>query len=144
MKQFLKKMTTTALEGKQVHAALLFFRIIVSLELIIVHGFKKIGIGVEVSEMVPNPLGLPEGINEFLAISANIGFPVFIILGVFTRLSVLPILAVTLTGYFILHAHDALLIKDVPFMYSVFFLFILIIGPGKYSIDAFIHKKISP
>ena len=113
MKQFLKKMTTTALEGKQVHVALLFFRIVVSLELIIVHGFK------------------------------NIGFPIFIILGLFTRLSILPILAVTLTGYFVLHAHDALLIKDVPFMYSVVFLFILIIGPGKYSIDAFIHKKTS-
>ncbi len=143
MKQVFKRITASALGGNRVHLGLLLFRIIVSLELIIVHGFKKIGIGVDVAELIPNPLGLPQEINEFLAIIANIGFPVFIILGLLTRLSVLPVLAVTLTGYFILHAHDPLFVKDVPFMYSVVFLFIFITGPGKYSIDSIIHKKLS-
>mgnify|MGYP003631905708 CR=1 FL=1 len=142
IRKVFKTIVATHLNGAAVHGALFLFRTIASLELIIVHGFKKIGIGVAIPEVVPNPLGLPENLNEILAIVANIGFPVFVILGFLTRLATLPILAVTLTGYFILHAHDSLLIKDVPFMYSLVFLFILIVGPGKYSIDSFIYKKI--
>lgn len=142
MNKFLNIVSITGLTGNLQHVALLMFRGFVSLELIIVHGFKKIGIGVETSEIIPNPLGLPEHLNGFFAIAANIVFPIFVIFGLLTRLATLPILAVTLTGYFVLHANDTLLVRDVPFMYSVVFLFILVIGPGKFSIDALIHKHI--
>lgn len=143
MKNFFKNITEIHLSNSIVHVALCIFRIIVSLELIVVHGFKKIGIGLSTPESVPNPFGMPENLNQTLAIVANIGFPIFIILGFLTRLATLPILAVTLTGYFILHVHDSLIIKDIPLMYSLCFLFLMIVGPGKYSIDQIIHKKLS-
>lgn len=121
-----------------------FFRIVVSLELIVVHGFKKIGVGVKEAEHIPNPLHLPEMINNVFAISANIFFPFLVLIGFCTRAATLPILSVTLTGYFVLHWNDAALIRDTPFMYSIVFLLILIIGPGKYSIDNYIYKKYQP
>ena len=114
---------------------MLLFRIIVSLELIVVHGLKKVGVGVTQAEIVPNPLGFPETFNHVFAVSANIVFPLFVIFGFFTRLATLPILAVTLTGYFVVHGHDPLLERDIPFMYSMVFLLILALGPGKYSLD---------
>ncbi|MEO7140884.1 MAG: DoxX family protein [Ferruginibacter sp.] len=120
----------------------LILRILVSVELMVVHGLKKVGIGVTNAEHVPNPLHLPDALNQAFATSANLFFPVLVILGFFTRLAVLPILAVTLTGYFIVHWNDALLVKDTPFMYSAVYLLILVLGPGKYSIDYFINKKI--
>lgn len=121
--------------------SMLLFRVILSLELMVVHGFKKIGINVAVPEQVPNPLHLPEALNNIFAVSANLFFPVFVILGLFTRIAIIPILAVTLTGYFVLHWNDALLIKDTPFMYSLSYLLILALGPGKYSVDYFIVNK---
>ena len=121
--------------------ALLLFRSIISLELIIVHGLKKLGIGVAVPEVVPNPFGMPETLNFIFAASANILFPFFIILGIFTRLSALPVLAVTLTGYFIVHGGDPLPERDIPFMYSLCFLLILFLGPGKYSLDKVLANK---
>lgn len=123
------------------NVALLFFRIIVSLELIIVHGLKKLGIGVAIPEIVPNPLGLPDTLNYIFATSANILFPICIILGIFTRLSALPVLAVTLTGYFVVHGGDSLIERDIPFMYSICFLLILFVGPGKYSLDKTLSDK---
>ncbi|AIY13964.1 MULTISPECIES: DoxX family protein [Cellulophaga] len=143
MKKLIKICVTTNLEGKPAHVALLFFRVFIALELMIVHGFKKIGIGVNSPEVVPNPLGLPENSNELIAILANLGFPIFIIVGFCTRVATLPILCVTLIGLVVVHVHDSLLIKDVPFMYSVVFLFLLVVGPGNYSIDAIIYKKYS-
>ncbi len=124
------------------HWAMLAYRVLISAQMIFAHGLKKIDAGMEKAEQVPNPLGLPETFNHLFAVSANIIFPLFIILGFFTRLAVLPILAVTLTGYFIVHWNDSLAAKDIPFMYSIAFLLLLVLGPGKYSADYLIHKKI--
>src|SRR4028118_312553 len=82
---------------------MLFFRTAISLELIIVHGLKKLGINGAERENIPNPLHVNEAFNDIIAISANLLFPVFVIIGLFTRIAVLPILAVTLTGYFVVH-----------------------------------------
>lgn len=136
MKNFTTRLMYSDLGSVLNNSSILLFRIIVSLELIIVHGLKKIGIGIAHAEIVPNPLGLPEMVNHVFATSANIVFPLFIIFGLFTRLATLPILAVTLTGYFVVHGHDPLLERDIPFMYSLAFLFIFALGPGKYSLDA--------
>ncbi|WP_130736076.1 DoxX family protein [Flavobacterium sp. J27] len=114
---------------------ILFFRIVVSVQLIVVHGLKKIGIGTDMAEKVPNPFLFPEDLNQILAIASNLVFPLFIIAGFYTRISTIPILIVTLSGYFVVHWHDSLLQSDVPFMYSVSFLLIAFAGSGKYSID---------
>lgn len=140
MKKLVQIITNTNLEGKLIHIALFVFRIALSLELIVAHGLKKLGVGVAEAEQVPNPLHLPEAFNSFFADAANLVFPLFVIFGLFTRVAVLPILAVTLTGYFILHWNDALLIKDTPFMYSLCYLFLFFVGPGKYSIDNYLRK----
>lgn len=124
------------------NTTMLFFRVAASLEMIFVHGFKKLGIGVAAAEKVPNPLHLPESFNYAFAVSANLFFPFLVLIGLCTRMATLPILAVTLTGYFILHWHDAALIRDTPFIYGIIFLLILFLGPGKYSIDNYISKKI--
>lgn len=121
---------------------MLFFRVLVSLEIMVAHGFKKIGIGVTEAEHVPNPLHLPEAFNSAFAISANIFFPFLVLIGFCTRLATLPILAVTLTGYFVVHLHDSFLEKDAPFIYSVVFLLILVLGPGKVSIDNYLRKRL--
>lgn len=115
--------------------AIFLFRLLISGELIIVHGLKKIGIGIAQAEVVPNPLGLPDMLNQIFATGANLVCPLFIILGLFTRLATIPIVAVTLTGYFVVHGNDSLLERDIPFMFSVAFLFIMAIGAGRYSLD---------
>jgi putative oxidoreductase len=116
---------------------MLFFRIAIATQLIIVHGLKKIGIGTEMAEKVPNPFHFPDILNQSLAIASNLIFPLFVILGWYTRLATIPILAITLTGYFVVHWGDPLLVSDIPFMYSLGFLFIFCSGPGIYSIDRF-------
>ncbi|HZH66854.1 MAG TPA: DoxX family protein [Flavisolibacter sp.] len=122
--------------------AILVFRVALSLELMVVHGLKKVGINVAEAEKIPNPLHLNEFINNTFAISANLFFPVLVVLGLFTRIAILPILGVTLTGYFVVHWHDPFLVKDIPFMYSLSYLLILVVGPGRYSVDYFMnHKK---
>lgn len=119
----------------------LLFRVGIAVQLVLVHGLKKLGIGIETAEIVPNPFNLPESINEIFATGANIIMPLFIIFGLFARFASLPILAVTLTGYFIVHGSDPLPERDIPFMYSISFLMIAFLGAGKYSLDNYLFEK---
>jgi putative oxidoreductase len=141
MRSILYKLTRIYPTANYFHLTMFLFRVIVSLELIIVHGLKKVGIGVSEAELIPNPLHLPQHLNEYFAIGVNLIAPVFIIMGLLTRLAIIPVLAVILTDFFVLPWNDALLVNDVPFIYSAIFLLILILGPGKYSIDYFINKN---
>ncbi|MBP0904308.1 DoxX family protein [Mariniflexile gromovii] len=142
MRSFLRHITNYAMVN-HFHIALLVLRILVCIQLIVVHGYKKIGIGADIAEVVPNPFGFPQNLNQIFAIGANIGFPILVFFGFLTRLATLPILAVTLTGYLVVHAHDSLQERDIPFMYSIVFAYLLFVGAGKYSVDALIHKKLS-
>ncbi|TRZ43559.1 DoxX family protein [Robertkochia solimangrovi] len=141
MKKLIQFLSKTHIPVKRMDWLLYAFRSMVSLELMIVHGFKKIGLGITTTEIVPNPYHLPESLNQGFAILANLLFPIMVIFGFLTRLAVIPILMVTISGYFAVHWHDSLLVKDVPFMYSTAFLFILFSGPGRISVDHYLFKK---
>jgi putative oxidoreductase len=81
MKKLIQTITNTNPEGTITHVSLLIFRILLSVELIVAHGLKKIGVGVSEAEQVPNPLHLPEAFNSLFADAANLVFPVFVIFG---------------------------------------------------------------
>ena len=140
MKRFLVKITSIYPTVTTFHVVVLFFRVAVSVQLILAHGLKKIGVGVDMAEVVPNPFGLPENINQSFAIASNLVFPCFIILGLFTRPASIGVLVVTLTGFFIVHRNDNALVKDAPYMYSAAALLILFLGAGKYSFDFLISR----
>jgi putative oxidoreductase len=142
MKQIFILITNIYAPALRFHITLLFFRIVVAIQLMLAHGLKKIGIGVANAETVPNPLHLPEILNQVFAEAANLVFPGFVIIGMFTRIAVLPILAVTLTGFFVVHFHDTSSEKDIPLMYSVAYLLLLSFGPGKFSADFYINRKL--
>ncbi|MET0465848.1 MAG: DoxX family protein [Chitinophagaceae bacterium] len=141
MKRAIYLITSVYPAATAFHLTMLVFRVLVSVQLMTTHGLKKLGVGVEQAENIPNPLGLPGQLNNYFATAANLFFPVLVIVGFLTRVASLPVLAVTMTGYFVLHWHDSLPEKDMPFMYSLSFLLILVLGPGKYSLDYLIHKK---
>lgn len=142
MKKIIFRLINPTISSRPFNIGMLLFRIAVCMELIFVHGFKKLGIGTAEAEKVPNPLHLPEVFNAAFAVSANIFFPFFVLIGLFTRLATLPTLAVTLTGFFVVHINDAAIVRDTPFIYSIIFLFIAILGPGKYAVDTYIYKKL--
>lgn len=114
---------------------LLVFRILVSISLINTHGIKKLLNFEGTVQNIPDPLGVGGEISAVMAIIANIVAPIFIIFGLGTRLAALPILSVTLTGFFIVHANDSWAVRDIPLMYSLAYMLIFFLGAGKYSMD---------
>ena len=124
------------------NAALLIFRILLAVELFRVHGMKKFRVENGQKEHVPNPLHLPEKLNGLVATFSDTVVPFFIILGLGTRLAVLPTIGVTAIGYFVVHKNDSLEVRDVPYMYTLSLLLILALGAGKYSLDSYLLNLI--
>jgi len=122
--------------------ALLLFRILFAVELFKVHGMKKFRIENGAKETVPNPLGLPEKLNGLVATFSDTVVPFFIILGLGTRLAILPTIGVTAIGYFVVHRKDSAEIRDVPYMYTLVLLLILALGAGTYSIDNYLLNQL--
>jgi putative oxidoreductase len=122
--------------------ALLIFRILLALELFRVHGMKKFRVENGQREHVPNPLGLPDKLNGMVATFSDTVVPFLIMLGVGTRLAVLPAIGVTAIGYFVVHRKDSLEIRDIPYMYTLCLLFTLALGAGTYSIDNYLLNLI--
>lgn len=118
--------------------ALLVFRILIAVELFRVHGMKKFRVENGEREHVPNPLHLPEKVNGLVATFSDTVVPFFIILGLGTRLFILPTIGVTAVGYFVVHRKDSLEVRDVPYIYTVTLLFLLALGAGTYSLDHYI------
>ena len=115
--------------------ALFSFRVLMAVELFRVHGLRKFHSADGKPEVVPNPFGLPQSLNNLVATFADTVVPVFLVLGLGTRLAVLPTIGVTLTGYFVVHRKDPIAVRDSPYTYSVILLLVLILGPGTISFD---------
>jgi putative oxidoreductase len=118
--------------------ALLVFRILVAVELFRVHGMKKLRGNDGKLEIVPNPLGLPQALNNLVATFSDIMVPALLILGIATRLVILPTIGVTAIGYFVVHRKAPLAIREVPYMYTVILLYLLVTGPGTIAVDHYL------
>jgi putative oxidoreductase len=118
--------------------AMLVFRTLLALELFRVHGLKKFKLQNGEKEHVPNPLGLPDKLNGLIATFSDTVVPFLVILGITTRLVILPVIGVTAIGYFVVHRKDSVEVRDVPYMYTLCFLFLLITGGGTLSVDHYL------
>ncbi|WEK70461.1 MAG: DoxX family protein [Candidatus Chryseobacterium colombiense] len=136
--EILKQILTSDLGSSFNDIAVLAFRVFLGIELFMVHGLKKFRLENGKKEVIPNPLGLPDKMNALVASFADLVVPFLIILGLGTRLAVLPTIGVTAIGYFVVHRKDSLEVRDVPFMYTLSLLLILALGAGKYSLDYYL------
>ncbi|MFC3158518.1 putative oxidoreductase [Chryseobacterium arachidis] len=140
--EILKQILTSDLGASFNDIAVLAFRVLLGIELFMVHGLKKFRLENGKKEIIPNPLGLPDKMNALVASFADLVVPFLIILGLGTRLAVLPTIGVTAIGYFVVHRKDSLEVRDVPFMYTLSLLLILALGAGKYSLDYYLLNHI--
>lgn len=140
--EILKQILSSDLGSSFNDIAFLIFRVLLAVELFRVHGLKKFRLENGKKEVIPNPLGLPDKMNALVASFSDLVVPFLIILGLGTRLAVLPTIGVTAIGYFVVHRKDSLEVRDVPYMYTLSLLLILALGAGKYSLDYYLLNLI--
>ncbi len=128
------KVFSTAINLSFLHLWLLIFRIGVS-ALMLTHGYPKLMKLLNGDMQFGDPLGIGAGTSLVLAVFAEAVCSFLIILGLGTRLATIPVIITMATAAFIVHANDPFGRQELPILFLLAFITILITGPGKYSID---------
>jgi putative oxidoreductase len=63
------------------------------------------------------------------------------VLGLFTRLAVIPIFIAMTVAFFVAHKNDAFFQKELPFVYWLLCMVVFILGSGRYSADSLFQKR---
>jgi putative oxidoreductase len=116
------------------NVALLLLRLATGL-LILTHGFPKLMHFNEMSAVFPDPLHVGSRISLMLTIFAELLCAVFIVIGLFTRLAVLPLIIEMAIILLVIHNHSSVNKQELDWHYLIAGLVILLCGPGRISVD---------
>jgi putative oxidoreductase len=126
--------------GGGVDLGLLILRVVFAGFLAFGHGLGKFQqIGNPPTEF-PDPLGIGVTNSFYGAATSEFVFSLLVLVGLFTRLSTLPVIFAMGVAAFVIHAKDPLFMaggpaKEPALLFLGAFLPILFAGPGKFSID---------
>ncbi|WP_217371885.1 DoxX family protein [Spirosoma rhododendri] len=103
--------------------------------LMIPHGYAKLTHFAEYQSDFLNLMGMGTNISLGLAIFAELGCSVLLVLGLLTRLALIPLIITALVIVFSAHEGQILGDGEHGFLYLAVYVSLLITGPGQYSID---------
>ena len=122
----------------------LFLRIFAGGTMLVAHGASKLlDPKPFIEALTSNGFPLPN-IMAYLSISAEAIFPVFIILGVFTRVSALIVAINMFVAAFVFHLNikgDPFANLEKAFLYMIAFTFIAIAGSGDWTLKRYFDKS---
>lgn len=135
----MKKLLSTGYTNWSFNLAMFILRIGMGL-MILPHGYEKMVHFASKKNTFMNFMGIGSTTSLSLIIFAEFFCAIFVIIGLFTRFTVLPL--VIGLGIALFKAHDGAILGrgELPALYFTGFLVILLLGPGKASVDGMMGK----
>ncbi|HXW53479.1 MAG TPA: DoxX family protein [Myxococcota bacterium] len=119
---------------------LLILRVGIAGTMALRHGLPKLLDFSNSMTTFPDPLGFGPTISLSLVVFAEFLCSILVLVGVFTRFSVVPVLVAMAVAFFVVHGSDPFAKKEMAFLYLTGFSCILAAGPGKFSADALFRQ----
>ncbi len=108
--------------------------------LFIYHGYIKLSGYNEILPYFGDIIGIGSETSLILVVFAEFICGILVTIGLFTRLSVIPIFITMAVAFFIAHANDAFNKKELVLVFLLLSLAIFMFGSGKYSADRLLFK----
>jgi putative oxidoreductase len=83
----------------------------------------------------PDPIGLGSTVSLSLTVTAEFLCAILVLVGLFTRWTVIPLVIAMAVAFFVVHGADPFAKKEMAFLFLVAFSTILAAGPGRFSFD---------
>lgn len=122
--------------------ALLILRLVSGGIMLARHGYGKIG---KLLAGPPyefrDPIGLGSDLSFILTFFAEVICAVLVIIGLGTRLAVVPLIITMAVVAFIVHPPDGFFAMELPIMYLTMYIMLLLMGAGKFSLDRALETR---
>jgi putative oxidoreductase len=138
----MKKMFSVNHESKKMDIALLITRVGIGL-LMLTHGLPKISGFSEDPVQFMDLLGIGTTASLALAVFAEVVCSVLVVLGLGTRLAVIPLSITMLIAAFHIHIGDPFAKQEMALHFLLVYVVLFILGSGKYSIDSILFKTMN-
>jgi len=119
---------------------LLLLRVGTSL-MLVSHGWSKVIHFSERLNSFADPIGLGPSVSLQLVIFAEFFCAIFLILGFMSRIILIPMIINMAVITFIVQAGNGFDKQELPMIYLLVFIVLLLLGPGKISLDGKILKR---
>jgi putative oxidoreductase len=135
----MKKILSTKYSANAFNVAMLVLRLGVGV-LMLKHGYEKLTNFEDTAQNMPNLFGMGLKVSGVLIIFAEFFCSLFLIIGLFTRLSSIPLIIAMLVALFKVH-HGAIFGNgETVTLYLAGYVALLLLGPGKISADNLLGK----
>ena len=131
---------STDLNSTASHLAILLLRIGIAL-LLLTHGIPKLVMIITGNIHFPDPIGIGSTLTLILSTFAEVICPIFVFLGLGTRLSAIPPIIDLSVAAFIQHGADPIAVKEKALLYLLVFVVLLFTGAGRFSFDHKLHSR---
>ena len=126
--------------GKGVSFLILFVRLFFG-ALFFMHGLDKMTSFNVLSQTYPSVLGLGSYTTLMITIFCEFACSLFLMAGLVTRIVLIPMMVSRAVAFF--DVHDGMMPDgELSLIYMVVFLVLFMTGPGRYSVDAIIDRKV--
>lgn len=124
-----------------IHFALLFVRVTFGI-MMLTHGLPKMEMLLAGNgSQFPPVMGFSPELSLALAVFAEVICAALVIVGLGTKIAVIPLIITMAVAVFMIHAADPFAQKEMAALYLAIFTGLLFTGSGKYSLDYLIQPK---
>ena len=137
----MKKLFSVQHNHNAVDAGILLLRVGIA-ALMLTHGLPKLatlfsGDPIQFASV----MGMSPSLSLILAVFAEVLCSILILIGFGTRLATIPLIITMLVAVFMIHAGDPFARQEMGLHYILVYLFLLIRGSGRYSVDRLIQRQ---
>jgi putative oxidoreductase len=136
----MKRLFSIRTSDSALSIATLLLRVGAGALMLVNHGLDKLMHFAEKSGRFADPFGIGSTTSLSLTVFAEFFCAAFIILGLFTRLAAVPLVIAMSVALFYAHKGQFFGDGESAALFLTAFLAILLLGPGKASLDRFIGK----
>lgn len=129
-------------DGRMSDLSLLLLRLTFGGLMIINHGWSKFQKLLNDDPIkFADPIGLGAEFSLGLTVFAEVLCALMVVLGLFTRLAVIPLLVTMFVAIFVIHISDPFKKMEMAILYLIPYLILLWHGSGRFSLDALIGRE---
>ncbi len=114
--------------------AMLILRLSLGATMLLAHGLPKLN-GFPNAEF-PDPLGVGAVFSLALTIFAEVICSLLLMLGLWTRLALIPLMATMFVAFFLVHSDDPFRNKELALLYLFGYTTLFAGGPGSFAVDS--------